>query len=256
MELQATLPTLAATGVAPFAVSYDPVAVLGAFAAARGITFPLLSDGGSRLIRALGILNTSVAPTHEHYGIPHPGTYFIGEDGRVVDKIFHDTYRTRDAAATAVRERFGLAVAATGPQDRQETGTVVAVAALDSATFARGERIGLRVAIQTAPGVHIYGRPLPDGYVATSLAIAVPATVAVEEIRYPAPRPFHADWLDEALPVYEGAITLTTALTFVEQREDVTLTATLHFQACTTEECFIPERLTFTLPMRFRPFPP
>jgi len=256
VELQSTLPTLAATGVVPFAVSYDPVAVLADFAATRGITFPLLSDEGSRLIRALGILNTSVEPTQEHYGIPNPGTYLIGEDGRVVDKIFHDTYRTRDAAATTLRERFGLAVEAGGPQDRRETGVLVAIAAMDSEGFVRGERIGLRVTIQIAPGVHIYGRPLPDGYIATHLAIEVPETVAVEDIQYPPPHAFHADWLDEELLVYEGEVTLATALTFAEQREDVTIMATLHFQGCTTEECFIPERLTFVLPMQFRPFLP
>jgi hypothetical protein len=256
VELQEHLPTLAAHGIVPFALSYDPVPVLAAFAAARGITYPLLSDEGSRLIRALGILNTALEPTDEHYGIPHPGTYFIDEDGRVADKVFHATHRTRDAAATTLREHLGVDAAGAGPQQRLATETLVAVAALDSATFVRGERIGLRVAIELAPGVHLYGRPLAEGYIPVTLEVDAPATVAVEPVAYPAPQPLRLGWLEETLPVYTGALTLTTAVILAEQREDLTITATLRFQACTDEECFIPQRLTFTLPLRFRAFPP
>jgi hypothetical protein len=255
VQLQANLPRLAARGIVPVALSYDPTPVLAAFAEARGITYPLLSDEGSRVIRALGILDTRLAPTDEHYGIPHPGVYFIGADGRVVDKVFHATHRTRDAAATAIRERFGLDVAADGPRVRREADGLSVVAAMDSGAFVRGERIGLRVTIQMAAGVHISGRPLPDGYLATTLEVRAPATVTVEPVAYPLPRPLHAVWLDEELPAYAGTITLSTAVIFAEQREDVTLTADLCFQVCTTEECFVPQRLTFTLPMRFRPFP-
>ena len=254
MELQANLPALDANGIVPFAFSYDPPSVLAAFATARGITYPLLSDEGSAFIKQLGILNTTVEPTNEHYGIPYPGTYVIGADGRVESKVFHAGHRTRDAAATTLREQLGLTDPGDGPQDRQATETLVAVAAMDAGAFVRGERIGLRLKIQTPPGVHIYGQPLSEGYVPTTLTIDASEAVNVEPVRYPASYPLQTEWLDEELPVYEGTVTLTTALTFTEQREDVTITATLHFQACTTEECFLPQRLTFALPMTFQPF--
>jgi len=254
VELQANLPTLEANGIVPLAVSYDSQETLAAFAAARDITFPLLSDESSAFIRELGILNTSVEPTNEHYGIPYPGIYFIGTDGRVEDKVFHDGHRTRDAAATALQEHFGLTLATAGPQDRQETAEIVAVASLDAGSFVRGERIGLRVTIQIAPGLHIYGQPLPEGYIPTTLEIAAPETVTIEPVRYPPPHILRTDWLDEDLSVYDGTITLTTALVFTEQREDIAITATLRYQACTTDECFLPARLTFTLPMAFQPF--
>ncbi len=255
MELQANLPMLEANGIQPFAFSYDPIAVLAPFAATYGITYPLLSDEGSRFIDQLGIRNLSVEPMNEHYGIPHPGIYFIAADGRVTDTVFHDTHRTRDAAATTLREHFNVTVATNGPQDRHETDALAAVATMDSDTFVRGERIGLRVTIQTAAGVHIYGQLLPDGYIPTTLEVHAPQTVTVEPVAYPPPHALDLGWLDEQLLGYEGTITLATALIFTEQREDITITATLHFQPCTTEECFVPQRLTFTLPMRFRPFP-
>ena len=119
----------------------------------------------------------------------------------------------------------------------------------------RGERIGLRVRIQLTPGVHVYGRPLAEGYVPVTLAVDAPETVTVEPVAYPAPQPSRFDWLAEDLPTDEGMVTLTTALILTEQREDVTIGATLHFQACTNDECFIPQRFTFALPLRVRPFP-
>ncbi len=254
MELQEQLTTLAANDIALFALSYDSVSILAAFATARGITYPLVSDEGSRFIRELGILNTRSEPSDDHYGIPYPGTYFIAEDGRVVDKIFHDTHRTRDATATTLREHFGLALPLTGPHQRQETDALVAIAAWDSDTFVRGERIGLRVTIQLAPGVHVYGRPLTEGYFPVTLEVEAPETVTVEPVIYPVPRPLRFGWLAEELSAYEGTLSLTTAAIFAEQREDVTLTVKLRFQACTDEDCYIPQRLSFAFPLRFRPF--
>lgn len=255
MELQENLATLTAEGIVPFALSYDAQPLLATFAAAHGITYPLLSDEGSSVIRALGILNTNLQPTDEHYGIPHPGIYFIGADGRVVDKVFHDTHRTRDATITTLRDHLGIEVAGSGPQQRLEAEGLVAVASLDSATFVRGSRIGLRVTIQLAPGVHLYGRPLPDDYIPVTLEVDAPETVLVEPVVYPPAQPLGFAWLAEELPSYAGILTLTTALILAEQREDLTLTATLRFQACTDDACFIPQRLTFTLPLQFRPFP-
>jgi len=59
-----------------------------------------------------------------------------------------------------------------------------------------------------------------------------------------------ADWINMTL----GVGLVPTALIFTEQREDVTITATLRYQACTTDECFRPARLTFTLPLTCQPF--
>jgi hypothetical protein len=255
VELQANLPTLTAAGIVPVALSHDPVPVLAAFAARHAITYPLLADEGSRAIRALGILNTTLAPTDDHYGIPYPGVYLIGADGRVADKVFHASHRTRDATLTTLRERLGLEVAADGPRARQEAEGIAIEVAMDSAAFVRGERVGLRATIRLADGLHVYGRPLPPGYIPTTLVVEAPETVTIEPVAYPPARPWRAAWLDEELSVYEGSLTLTTAVVFTEQREDVTLTATLRYQACTAVECFTPRRLTFSLPMRFRPFP-
>ena len=62
--------------------------MLARFARAHQITFPMLSDKGSAVIRRYGILNTNIPRTHTFYGIPFPGEYLVAPDGRVADKVF------------------------------------------------------------------------------------------------------------------------------------------------------------------------
>jgi hypothetical protein len=61
VELQEAWPTLQQLGFALFAISYDEVATLAAFADKHDITYPLLSDAGSVTIRSLGLVNEHVA---------------------------------------------------------------------------------------------------------------------------------------------------------------------------------------------------
>ena len=61
MELQDRLTELTEAGVGVAAISYDSEKTLAVFAERRGITFPLLSDDESAVIKEYGILNTVVA---------------------------------------------------------------------------------------------------------------------------------------------------------------------------------------------------
>ncbi len=98
------LPDLEANGIALFAISYDSVEILRGFADKHDIRFPLLSDEGSRVIRQLGLINERVQEDHAVYGIkpnprhvdlPYPGVFVLDEDGIIVHKRFHESYRER-----------------------------------------------------------------------------------------------------------------------------------------------------------------
>jgi peroxiredoxin len=52
VELQKSLPDFERHHIVPFAISYDAVDVLATFAAKQHITYTLLSDEGSTVIRA------------------------------------------------------------------------------------------------------------------------------------------------------------------------------------------------------------
>jgi peroxiredoxin len=87
VQLQKDIADIEATGTQVVGVSYDSIEVLRNFAEPAGISFPLLSDEGSKTIREFGI--------HFRDGLPHPGTYLIDEKGIVRAKFFREGYRER-----------------------------------------------------------------------------------------------------------------------------------------------------------------
>ena len=73
--MQKDLNDIEATGTQVVGISYDSVETLKSFADQRSISYPLLSDEGSKTIKAYGI--------HSQEGYPHPGTYLLDEEGIV-----------------------------------------------------------------------------------------------------------------------------------------------------------------------------
>ena len=112
MELERDYGLVRKRGLGLAAISYDSVAVLKNFADRKKITFPLLSDPDSHIIRAFGILNESVKPETVQYGIPHPGTYILDAKGHVVAKYFEEDMRERVSASAILAGRFGEPVTA------------------------------------------------------------------------------------------------------------------------------------------------
>jgi peroxiredoxin len=75
--------------------------VLANFADRRKITFPLLSDPGSKTIRAYGLLNNEAKGRAE--GIPYPGTMLIGKDGVIRAKLFVEGYKDRHSTDELIK---------------------------------------------------------------------------------------------------------------------------------------------------------
>jgi len=71
VKLQADLKKFEDAGAQVIAISYDKVEVLSKFAEEKKITFPLLSDPDSKVIKAFGILNVDAKGKAE--GVPNPG---------------------------------------------------------------------------------------------------------------------------------------------------------------------------------------
>ena len=89
------------------AVSYDSVDILSKFAGKRKITFPLLSDSDSKVIKAYGVLNEKASG--QQAGIPHPGTFLIDQQG-IIRAIIPGTVRERHSAEElldAAKDKLG-----------------------------------------------------------------------------------------------------------------------------------------------------
>ena len=168
MELQQVLPRLEAAGIALFAVSYDPVPVLRAFADKHGIAYPLLSDEGSHVMRRLGLINERVQEDHAAYGIkpdprhvnlPYPGVFALDGTGVIVGRRFHESYRERDGGATLLAQLLGLLDPAPNAAPAAGTDSVRVWAWLDAPTYSFFQRLHLNVAISISPGLRLAAPP-------------------------------------------------------------------------------------------------
>ena len=65
------------------------------------ITFPLLSDTGSKTIDAYGVRNKGAAGGRMD-GIPHPVTFIVDQKGIIRDKVGRDGYRNRHPSAELI----------------------------------------------------------------------------------------------------------------------------------------------------------
>ena len=100
VQLQTSRKEIEATGGQLVALSYDSTNILKRFAAKSAITYPLLSDAGSKTIDAFGIRNKE-APDRWS-GIPYPGTFVVGTNGVIRSKLFLDGYKERHAVEALV----------------------------------------------------------------------------------------------------------------------------------------------------------
>ena len=99
--MQTDLKEIEAAGLQIIGISYDSVDILSSFSTKNKISFPLLSDTGSKIITAYGLLNTEAKSTQA--GIPYPGTMVIDQQGVVRAKLFLEGFKDRHATAALVK---------------------------------------------------------------------------------------------------------------------------------------------------------
>ena len=88
---------LAGKGLALAGLSYDKPEILAEFSAAKGISYPLVSDTGSRMIDALGLRDPQYEQGSFAYGVPRSSVLVLAPDGRVMAKFVDADYRSRQS---------------------------------------------------------------------------------------------------------------------------------------------------------------
>jgi hypothetical protein len=234
--------------------------VLAGFAEKHGISYELLSDEGSRVIRALGLFNERVHEQHAVYGIakndrawgvPYPGVFLLDEQGRVVEKRFQQSYRERETGAGLLEQGFHAASSLHGARAESASDGVAVRAWLDSETYRFFQRLWLTVELQVAPGLHVYGRPVPEGYIPLSIEVAPIEGVTVGEPEWPEPHPFRVEGLDEQFMVYAGSVSVSLPVTLaLRDAGDQTLHVSVRYQACSANDCLLPSSVSLDLPVK------
>ncbi len=263
-ELQDALPKFRAAGIKLYAVSYDAPEALAAFAEARGIEFSLLSDTDSAVIRSFGILNTLIQPEDiPFHGIPYPGTYLVDEAGVIREKFFPRHLANRASAETVVDSALGKILM--GDDEPRASGgddavRITAFVHGGGGVLKSGPVRQLVVRFELREGLHIYGEPVPDGMVATSISVRGPDGLHVESPVVPATQPLVLSGLGVTLHVWSGTVDIVvpvwadSRLVCVTRPVDVpsaTLEVTVRYQACDEATCMVPrtERLQVTVPV-------
>jgi DsbC/DsbD-like thiol-disulfide interchange protein len=217
--------------------------VLSTFAKAYGIEYSLLADVGSHVIRDFGILNTMIEPAaEEYYGIPIPGSYLVGTDGRVAGRFFHREYQVRETAATVLHAGFDVAVdPASMAHDEVETEGVSVRAELAATELHTHQRAYVYVHLNLADGLHVYGEPIPEGYVPTRVSATATDGLVIGEPEYPATTPFSIEGLTEQFHVFGGDVKIALPVTSeIREAGTAAIDVEVSYQACTGQMCYLP----------------
>ncbi len=253
------MPQIRSAGLGLAAVSYDSIAVLKQFSARAGITFPLLSDADSAVIRRYGILNETIDKGTPFYGIPYPGIYILDPAGTVVSKYFEDDYRVRDTAASILLRQFGVEPKEHGAA----SGKHLAVTTGASDVEVRpGQRITLTVNVQPAPRIHVYA-PGVQNYIPIALTLEPSKAFTTDPVEYPESKSLKLPVIHETVPVYDAPFRILATFTLannstlkplLDAERNLRIEAGFRYQACDDRECFIPETLHLQWTIHVLPF--
>lgn len=214
----------------------------------------MLSDPDSEVIERFGILNTVIDPDdHPWYGIPYPGTYVIGADGAVVAKFFESSLQFRPSAEQLLRAALGEELDL--PPMPAATGSVQFDVVFDGGTLHSSVFHDLIVRFAVPEGQHLYGEPVPNGMVATSVEIEPDVGLVVKPAILPPVTPLTLAGSGETLQVFEGDVVirvpiahLSRSLTELADGSIVQrVVGTVRWQSCDDEICNLPRTERFTI---------
>jgi hypothetical protein len=265
-------------------ISYDPPEILAAFSKQRGITFPLLSDAGSATIKRYGILNpipeaalgpakgdpalkgsietyvTAVGSVNPRtVGMAFPGTFVVDRQGKVTSRFFEDLYFERSTTSSLML-RIGAGAAPV-------VATKVATSHLEMNTYASdsavapGNRFAIAVNIVPRPGMHVYA-PGASGYQVLRLTIAEQPFIKALPTQFPASETYFFAPLNERVPVYQKPFTMLQQMVLegtpqaqaaLKEKESITLSGTLDYQACDDKICYNPASIPVSWTLALRP---
>lgn len=253
MELQQNLDKLRERGLGLAAVSYDSVAVLKEFSERKGITYPLLSDADSRVIRSYRLLNESVAKDSPQFGIPYPGTFILDKSGVVIQKYFEGDFRQRYTASEILVRQYGGAAGAARQVIETRHLRLTSSASLDTVHW--GQRLALVADIELKPGMHVYAPGVED-YIPIQFKLTASQAFQEYPPGYPVARQLHLKPIHETVPVFRGRFRIAEDITIgtdtlvkpvLSPAGDLVVEGALRYQACDAKVCYPPQ----TVPLRW-----
>lgn len=247
--------------VALVGISYDPIKVLSDFSNGRGITFPLLSDVGSRKLGELGLLSDITHSDLDYWGfeksarhdrLPYPGVFLLDEDGVVVGKKFERSHRNRTSASVLLRALGDNSGPAEIVQTASRPGMAVRASVADAVVFPN-QVFNVDLAFAVAEGRHVYVAPSPNGYRTLDIEIADSEGVFWESPTIPPGHFFEIPALGDTFSVVEGNFEIAVPVHLHESLAEAVIEVTVSFQVCDEKSCDLPDEVVLHLPVGIRP---
>lgn len=258
MELGQALPKYQKLGLGVAVITYDSPEIIRNFSGRLGITVPILSDPGSKIIKDFGIFNTNIPMTSFQYGIPFPGTYTVDTSGVVTAKYFEDNYRERVTPNFILTRQFGDA-GIRKSQVRTEHLTLTSYVS-DEKVYA-GNRVSLILEIELPLKMHLYA-PGVKGYKPAGFQLDARPNVRFLDTSFPKPAIMNLPVIKERVPVYSGKLRVTRDVIFgidesMKKESSIELTGTFEYQACDDKICYLETKipLNFSLVLQNQDIP-
>ena len=244
-----------AAGIRVYALSYDEADALRDFRDAHGITYTLLSDPESTVIRSFGILNTLIDPNdHPWYGIPYPGAIVVTAGGVITHKFFDGNLAVRAGPEQLLRASLGQPPLEPEADQAAPEDVHVSVA-LDGDHLALTVQRDLVVRFSVPVGRHVYAEPAPPGSVAVEVTLDANGRLVQRPLVRPASAPHVLAGTGESFQVHHGVFELRLPLTLNgfsrSDAADIAISGEVRWQCCDDEVCDVPtsQRFELTVPV-------
>ena len=247
------MPEFEAAGVNLYVLSYDEVDALADFKKAHGTTFTMLSDPDSEIIRAFGILNTTIAEDdHPWYGIPFPGVYVIDSAGIIIEKFFENNFTVRPGPEQLLAAARGEQVELVEKKEGDQEVTVEVT--FEGDTLPAGITREIVARFSVPQNMHLYGKPVPEGLIAASIQLdhELEGIVSYSPVA-PTTSALTLSGDGHTLQVYDGDVVLRLPVAQngrAIEKDDVgrwvNISGKVQWQACDDEKCDIPQDQPFS----------
>lgn len=252
MQLQEKMSAFDALGISVLAISYDEPDALKDFQDAYGITYTLLSDPDSKVIRDYGILNTLIAEDdHPWFGIPFPGTYVTDSQGIITHKFFENNLVLRVGPEELLRAVDGDALSEYMGNPVSDSADAEPKVFLEGENLAVGVLQHLVCQINVPQGRHLYADPAPQGMIPFTLTLDAQSKLVIRELIRPASEAHTMAGTGEVIQVNHGRvelrlpITANAAITSTTEPIMLSLRGEVSWQTCDEDVCDVPRRSRF-----------
>lgn len=252
VEYQRKINEFKAKGLSVISISFDSVDVLKSFSDKNNITYPLLSDVGSRVIREYGILLEGIQPDNKWYGVAHPGIYIIDKNSVVVKKHFEKSPYERPTVENVLVTHLNKEM----KTNRKGFSTFYlkgSIAISDTVALS-SQVLAIIVKMSVKGGFHLYGEPIPDGYYPLKIQLESNPNFTLEPWHYPKTKEIFLKSIDETFNILPNDFELRSKIRIARNPKYGlhVVNIKISFQACDSKMCMIPVELVLKFPLRIR----